>query len=360
MKLVFDKRQLRHRPEAYFRQGTFVAHPEQPERAILLRDRLTAEGHVLTAPRDYGLAPILTVHDADYVSFLRHAWTRWEATFGGDRPAVPNYHTGRRLSRRPEGIVGQLGYHSTDTACPVTPGTWEAVYWSAQSAIEGAELLLAGERLAYALCRPPGHHAYLDASNGFCFLNNGAIAARHLQRRFARVAILDVDTHAGQGTQDVFWQDGSVLYASMHLSPADYPPYFAGFRDETGVGMGAGATLNATLARGAGDSEILAALDELIAATRGFGAEAVVVSLGFDMAADDPLAEVSLSRDGFADCAARIAALRLPTLLVQEGGYLGPSLAENAATFLFAIESGEGRSLEQDGARSPRPHRDPL
>ena len=339
VRLVFDQRQLLHRPESYFRQGAFVPHPEQPERAVLLRDRLLRDGHLLTAPRDHGMAPILAVHDADYVTFLQTAWARWCAIFEGDRPAVPNYHTSRRRGRRPEGVVGQFGYHSTDTACPITAGTWEAIYWSAQSAIEGAERILAGEPLVYALCRPPGHHAYLDSSSGFCFLNNAAIAARHLQQRYARVAILDVDTHAGQGTQDIFWQDGSVLYASMHLHPGDYPPYFAGYDDEVGAEAGERATMNVTLSKGADDAAILAALDALLAAVRRFEADAVVVSLGFDMSADDPLAEVAFSSEGFAEAARRIASLVRPTLLIQEGGYLGPSLSENAATFLSAIET---------------------
>ena len=338
MRLIFDERQLLHRPDSYFRQGAFVPHPEQPERAILLRDRLLRDGHRLTAPRDHGLAPILAVHDADYVAFLQTAWARWCAKFEGDRPAVPNYHTSRRRGRRPEGVVGQLGYHATDTSCPITAGTWDAIYWSAQSAIEGAERLLAGEPRVYSLCRPPGHHAYLDSSSGFCFLNNAAIAARHLQRRYVRVAILDIDTHAGQGTQDVFWEDGSLLCGSMHLHPADYPPYFAGYDDEVGAGPGDGASMNVTLSRGAEDSAILGALDKLIAEARRFEAEALVVSLGLDMAADDPLAEVAFSSDGFAEAAKRIASLALPTVLVQEGGYLGPSLAENAAIFLSVIE----------------------
>ncbi len=338
MRLIFDERQLLHRPDSYFRQGAFVPHPEQPERAILLRDRLLRDGHLLTAPRDHGLAPVLAVHDADYVAFLQTAWSRWCAKFEGDRPAVPNYHTSRRRGRRPEGVVGQLGYHATDTSCPITAGTWEAIYWSAQSAIEGAERLLAGEPRVYSLCRPPGHHAYLDSSSGFCFLNNAAIAARHLQRRYVRVAILDIDTHAGQGTQDVFWEDGSLLCGSMHLHPADYPPYFAGYDDEVGAGPGDGASMNVTLSRGAEDSAILGALDKLIAEARRFEAEALVVSLGLDMAADDPLAEVAFSSEGFAKAAMRIASLALPTVLVQEGGYLGPSLAENAAVFLSAIE----------------------
>ncbi len=339
MRLVFDERQLLHRPDSYFRQGGFVPHPEQPERAVLLRDRLLREGHLLTAPRDHGLAPILAVHDKAYIDFLRTAWDRWCVLSDDGRPAVPNYHTSRRRGRRPEGVVGQLGYHATDTSCPVTAGTWEAIYWSAQSAIEGAERILAGEPRVYSLCRPPGHHAYLDSSSGFCFLNNAAIGARYLQRRYARVAILDVDTHAGQGTQDVFWEDGSVLCASVHLNPADYPPYFAGYDDEVGAGEGKGASVNVTLSRGAEDSAILGALDELVAEARRFEAEALVVSLGLDMAADDPLAEVAFSSEGFAEAAKRLASLALPTLLVQEGGYLGPSLAENAAIFLSAMET---------------------
>ncbi|MEM0922540.1 MAG: histone deacetylase family protein [Pseudomonadota bacterium] len=338
MLMIFDERQLRHRPETYFRQGIFIDHPEQPERAVQIRDRLLAEGHALTAPSDHGAAPIEAVHDPAYVAFHQTARAEWEAAISAPGPAVPNYHTSRRLSRPPLGIVGKLGYYATDTACPVTEGSWDAAYWSAQTAIEGAERVMAGTQCIYSLCRPPGHHAYRDASNGFCFFNNAAIAAQHLRRRFGRVAILDIDTHAGQGTQDIFYARGDVFVGSIHRDPAAYPPFFAGYADETGEGEGQGCHLNICLDAEAEDATILAELSGMIDQAEAFGAEALVVSLGFDMAEDDPLSEVRLSSAGFAEAARRLMAMALPTVLVQEGGYLGPSLAENAAIFITAAD----------------------
>ncbi|MEM6905519.1 MAG: histone deacetylase family protein, partial [Pseudomonadota bacterium] len=330
MQLIFDPRQLLHAPETYFRQGLMVPHPEQPQRAELIRDRLVAEGHALTSPADHGEAPIKAVHGEAYVEFHRTAWEEWLKFAPDGRVAVPNYFPSRGTNRPPEGVVGQLGYYGTGTSCPITPGTWEAIYWSAQTAIEGAARVMAGTRVVYSLCRPPGHHAYREASNGFCFFNNAGIAAEHLRRSFGRVAIIDIDTHAGQGTQDIFYARGDVFVGSIHRDPAAYVPFFAGYGDETGAGAGMGCHLNVCLAAGADDAVILAGIAQIIEAATEFGAEALVVSLGFDMAADDPLSEVAMSGAGFEAAARALMAMGLPTLLVQEGGYLGPSLAENA------------------------------
>ena len=284
MKILFDERQLLHAPETYFRQGVAIKHPEQPERALLLRDALIADGHELTQTSNHGSAPIKAVHNTDYVEFYDTAWDRWVEYGGADTIAVPNYHISHGINRLPKGIVGQLGYYTTDTACPVTDGTKEAIYWSAQTAIDGANRIMEGEDLIYSLCRPPGHHASRGNSNGFCFFNNAAIAAHHL-------------------------------------------------RD------GLGASLNITLDKGSNEIAVLAGIDQMIAASINFGAQAIVVSLGFDMATDDPLSELNFSGDGFVGAAERIMALNLPTLLVQEGGYLGPSLSNNAVRFLRTAEA---------------------
>ncbi len=339
MKILFDERQLLHAPLDYFRQGKQIPHPEQPQRAVLLRDALVADGHRLVQPGDHGTGPIKAVHDAGYVDFFETAWERWAAYADGDTIAVPNYHVSHGLNRLPTGIVGQLGYYTTDTACPVTPGTRDAIYWSAQAAIDGAHRLIGGEDLVYSLCRPPGHHASRMNSNGFCFFNNAAIAAHHLRQKFERVMILDIDTHAGQGTQDIFYERGDVFFVSIHVDPSDYPPFFACYADERGRGAGLGASLNIVLDKGTEEPDILAGVDQMVAAAREFQADAVVVSLGFDMATDDPLSELTFSGTGFEGAAARIMALNLPTLLVQEGGYLGPSLANNAVQFLRAAET---------------------
>ncbi|MEM7669833.1 MAG: histone deacetylase family protein [Pseudomonadota bacterium] len=348
MRFIFDERQLLHAPADYFRQGAAIPHPEQPRRAVLIRDRLLADGHTLTAPADHGREPIEAVHDPAYVAFHQTAWQEWDAVIPDCPAAVPNYFPGRGTSRLPQGVVGRLGYYSTGTSCPITPGTWEAIYWSAQTAIEGAEAVGAGARVVYSLCRPPGHHAYRDASNGFCFFNNSAIAANHLRRTFAKVAIVDIDTHAGQGTQDIFYRRDDIFTGSIHRDPTAYVPFFAGYADEAGEAGGLGFHMNLCLGDGADDAVILRDLTTMTGAVDHFGAEALVIALGVDMAGDDPLSEVDLSGEGFEEAAAMLMALGLPTLIVQEGGYLGPSLAENVARFVNAADAAAG-------AKDPQP-----
>ncbi len=340
MKIIFDERQLEHNPEQYFRRGRFIPHPEQPQRAILLRDALLAAGHERAHPRDHGLDPIYAVHDRGYVDFCFSAWERWVQATGATDPAVPNYHPGRRLARVPNGVIGELGYYSTDTSCPFVEGTATGIYWSAQTAIEAAERLLSGEEgYIYALCRPPGHHAFFDATMGFCFFNNAAVAAQHLRQKHQRVAILDIDTHAGNGTQDIFYERDDVLYVSVHTDPSDYTPFYMSYADETGSGPGTGATINLILAPGSTVPTILDRIDEGLAAVRAFDPGALVLSLGLDMAEDDPLSLVKMTTDGFEEAARRIAGLALPTAIIQEGGYLGPSLSNNAVHFLGAFDA---------------------
>lgn len=339
MKCFFDERQLNHSPAEYFRWGRPIPHPEQPQRAILLRDALLAAGHEFVAPKDFGDAPLKAVHDEDFIDFFKNARARWDREVSPDAPAVPNYHTPRRLSNLPEGIVGQLGYYSTDTSCPVTTGTFEAIYWSAQSALSAADAVMNGQRIAYGLSRPPGHHAYKNATNGFCFFNNAAIAAQYLRQKFSRVTVLDIDTHAANGTLDIFYDRGDVQLISLHVNPADYPPYFVGYPEETGEGDGDGTTLNVCLAPGANESQILDSFGECLTALKSYRPEALVISLGFDLSKDDPLSVVSFSTKGFQTMAGDIMNLQLPTVLVQEGGYLGPSLSENAVAFLAECDA---------------------
>ncbi|WP_163269365.1 histone deacetylase family protein [Chelativorans alearense] len=346
MKAIFDERQLLHKPERYFRRGAYIPHPEQPERAILIRDMLERNGFPIERPRDFGDAPIKAVHDAAYVDFLKDAYARWRAA-AGDAEPIPNYHPGRRAGRRPSQIFGQLGWYVSDTSVPLTQGLWEAVYWSAQTAAETAERVMSGERMVYGLCRPPGHHALSDAANGFCAFNNAAIAAQKLRERFSKVAILDIDTHTGNGTLDIFYERGDVFFCSLHVDPANYPTYYLGYADERGEGEGEGATLNLLLSPGAGVQTILERFAEGLAAIRAFGAEALVVSLGFDMAENDPLSEVKMTGEGFAAMAREIVRLRLPTALIQEGGYLGPSLARNAEIYLTASRDELAKDIQE-------------
>lgn len=335
MEAIFDERQLLHTPARYFRRGAYIPHPEQAGRAILIRDMLVRNGFSIERPRDFGEAPIKAVHDPDYVDFWKDAYRRWRAEAGNQEP-IPNCHPGPRRGRPSSSIFGQLGWWATDTSVPLTEGIWPAIYWSAQTALEAAERVKAGSRMVYGLCRPPGHHALSNAANGFCAFNNAAIAAQSLRQRFDKVAILDIDTHTGNGTLDIFYARGDVFVCSLHSDPADYPTYYLGYEDERGEGEGEGATLNLCLKPGSDAQIILARFREGLAAIRAFGAEALVVSLGFDMAEDDPLSEVKMTGEGFATMAREIVALGLPAALIQEGGYLGPSLSNNAEIYLTA------------------------
>lgn len=334
MKAFFDERQLRHAPTYYFRRGAAMPHQEQPQRAEILRDMLAGEGFEIVEPRDHGVEPIKAVHNPDYVDFLPDAHARFVESAGNEALAIPTMHPGVRRGKEPKDIHGQLGWWMTDTSTPLTSGSWDAAYWSAQTAIETAEEVINGARAAYALCRPPGHHAMRDCANGFCFFNNACIAAHHMTQKFKKVALIDVDVHTGNGSLDILYERGDIFFCSLHPDPATYPTFYLGHADETGEGDGAGKSLNILLEQGASQDDVLAALDQAIAAITDFGADALVVSLGFDMAADDPLAAVAVYPDGFAEMARRLAALDLPTALVQEGGYLGPSLADNAKSFL--------------------------
>lgn len=338
MKAFFDERQLGHKPEVYFRGGAPMPHPEQPERAILIRDMLLENDFPIETPQDFGLAPIKAVHDPAYVDFFTDAYARFrDIAPADDALAIPTRHPGTRRGRCPQDINGAMGWWMTDTSTPLTESTFEAIYWSAQTALSAAQDVANGARASYGLSRPPGHHAMSDCANGFCFFNNAAIAAQHLRGTWDKVALLDVDVHTGNGSLDIFYERGDVFFCSLHPDPSVYPTFYLGHADETGEGAGVGTTHNELLSMGDGAAEILVALDRGIAAIDAFGPEALVVSLGFDMAADDPLAAVNMYPDDFAKMGARIAQMKLPTVLVQEGGYLGPSLSKNAEAFLTSF-----------------------
>jgi len=252
---------------------------------------------------------------------------------------IPNVHPAARSNSYPRSAVGQAGYHQADTACPIGAGTWEAAYWSAQTAVTGADLLAEGARAAYALCRPPGHHAFGDLAGGFCFLNNAGIAAERLRAGGRRAAILDVDVHHGNGTQGIFYDRDDVLTVSIHADPARFYPFFWGHADERGTGRGRGYNLNLPLARGTGDEDYLKVLDRALERVMNFGAEALVVALGLDAYVGDPFKGLAITTPGFARIGAAIAGLGIPALFVQEGGYLCAELGQNLTAVLTGFEA---------------------
>ena len=237
---------------------------------------------------------------------------------------------------------GAFARHQADMACPIGPHTWDAALAATEVATTAADLVLTGTREAYALCRPPGHHAFADMAGGFCFLNNSAVAAQHLRSRHARVAVLDVDVHHGNGTQGIFYERADVLTVSIHADPANYYPYFWGHAHEAGTGEGDGFNLNLPLPLGSADAPWLAAGDTALTRIAAFAPTALVVALGLDASESDPLQGLKVTGAGFHAMAARIARLGLPTVLVQEGGYLGDDLGRNLVQFLAGFEKGRG------------------
>lgn len=342
MKAFYAAEQKRHNPRMFLSSGAQKPNPEQPERVDRLLAGARAAGLSIERPRSHGLGPVAAVHTAEYLDFLERIFGRWQHIDGASEEVIPNIHPIGRGGAYPASAVGQAGYHMADTACPISAETWESACWSAWSAVEAADAVLGGEQAAYALCRPPGHHAFADVAGGFCFLNNSAIAAQRLRSgAAARVAILDVDLHHGNGTQGIFYARGDVLTVSLHADPERFYPFFWGHASERGEGAGLGANLNLPLPRKSGDEPFLAALDVAIRRIRSFAPDALVVALGLDAFEGDPFGGLSVTTPGFARIAERIAGLGLPTVIVQEGGYLCDALGDNLTSFLAAYAAGK-------------------
>jgi acetoin utilization deacetylase AcuC-like enzyme len=314
---------------------------ERVERGELLRDALAAAGHQLVAPVEHGTAPVLAVHEPALVEFLEQAWGRWRAERGPEvliPGTFPPPGLARARSRPFTGGLGRPGWFCFDTSTPLVEGSFAAALAAVDVALTAADLVAGGARAGYALCRPPGHHAGPGYYGGFCLLNNAAVAARALRRQ-GRVAVLDVDFHHGNGTQEIFWEDGEVLYVSLHGDPAVRYPYFTGAADETGEGPGRGANRNFPLPDGTGEAAYLAALEAACDTVAAFRPVTLVVSLGFDTFERDPLGTFRLTTDSYARIGDRLAQLALPTLLVQEGGYALDALGPNAVALLDGFQS---------------------
>lgn len=313
---------------------------ERVERAERIRDALAAAGHPLVEPTPHGIEPLLAVHEPSLLRFLERGWAAWRAD-GGPEVLIPDSFPIPRLARGGGrdlgGGVGRPGWFCFDTATPMVAGSFTAALAAADAALTAADLVAAGAPAVYALCRPPGHHAGPGYYGGFCFLNNAAIAARSLHR-LGRVAVVDVDFHHGNGTQDVFWEDPEVLYVSLHGDPAGHYPHFTGAADETGGGPGAGTNRNLPLPDGTGDDEYLASLGEAMAVVAGFDPATLVVSAGFDTFAGDPIGAFQVTTEGFRHIGAALAAAGRPTVVVQEGGYAVEALGANALALLRGVQ----------------------
>ncbi|MDX6751985.1 histone deacetylase family protein [Geminicoccaceae bacterium 1502E] len=321
--------------------GKIVPCFEMPRRARMILERVRSQklGPV-EPPQDFGRTPVERVHAPALVEFLATAWDAWQAA-GFSHDALPYTWPVRRLRElEPDAIEGRLGYWCFDAATPITAGTWKAAYAAAQVALTGAARLSAGERAVFALCRPPGHHAASDLYGGYCFLNNAAIAAQALRDAgAARVAVLDVDYHHGNGTQEIFYRRADVLFASLHADPRQEFPYFLGHVDERGEGPGEGFNLNYPMPQGTGFGKWMEALEEACRRIEAWRPDALVVSLGVDTFEGDPISHFKLASADFHTYGRRLAGLRLPTLFAMEGGYAVEAIGVNAVNVLQGFEA---------------------
>jgi acetoin utilization deacetylase AcuC-like enzyme len=332
-----------HFPQGELSGGELVTPFERPSRVEYVLRRLSERG--FEPPRSSGPvdAPLLrVVHAEDYLGFLETAWREWRAEgFAGE--AIAGNYPARRMQtvRPPRHIDGKVGYYALASDTAIMAGTWPAALASAGSAQAAAVEVADGARAAFALCRPPGHHASRDQFGGYCFINNAAVAAEAMLSRGAgRVAILDIDFHHGNGTQDIFWERADVFFASLHGDPIDAFPYFLGHADETGLGAGEGSTANYPMPPGTPWDQWGEALDEALVRIGAWGADALVVSLGVDAFENDPISFFKLTSEDFSRAGARISRSRLPTAFCLEGGYAVDEIGINVVNVLEGFEGG--------------------
>lgn len=342
MMFLYDATHVAHQPRNVMRLGEFGLSRDIPERAVAIREAVLASSHVEEPAANHGIAPLAAVHTPEYLDFLHVAYDEWHRISGVAEDVLPHTFPVRDMTTYPRSIVGRAGYHMQDLVAPIGRGTYESVLASANLSADAAFRVLAGEQAVYALCRPPGHHAYRDMGGGACYLNNAAIAAEILRRERLRVVIIDIDVHHGNGTQSLFFDRPDVLFVSLHRDPVDYWPYLIGYASERGRGAGEGFNLNLPLPAATDDAAYLSALalaEQRIAA---FAPDALVVSLGVDAHRDDPNLGLMLSDGGFARIGERLAAIGVPTVLVQEGGYNCERVGASVAAVLNGFADRRG------------------
>ncbi len=332
-----------HAPVHEFFRGERVPCFEKPARADYVEARLSERGHTLLAPDQDSSAVLARIHAPRYLQFLQTAWAQWLALDPANAqvqpfPSVWPVRT-LRSDIEPDNFVARLGLYSMDNGTPLAAGSWQAAKAGADAAASAAARVAAGARAAFCCTRPPGHHAGPDFMGGYCLLNNAAVAAQWLRDQgAARVAVLDVDYHHGNGTQSIFYDRADVLFASIHGDPRTEYPFYLGHADETGEGAGAGCNLNLPLAAGSSVQAWFAALEQACTRIADFGAGALVVSLGLDTFEGDPISRFALASADFLRLGQRLAQLGLPTVFVLEGGYAAAELGTNAVNVLEGFE----------------------
>lgn len=337
MRIIHSEDHRLHFPQAELSGGEFVTPFERPSRVEYVLNRLKHQGlKDISEPDALDMAPVRALLDPGYLTFLETAWAEWKgAGMAGEIIAANVPARGMHMDRIPENIDGKVGYycHASETA--MTAGTWAAALSSVACAQTAQRIVAAGADSAFALCRPPGHHATADQYGGYCFINNAAVVAQMFRDTgAARVAVLDIDFHHGNGTQSLFYNRADVMFASLHGAPQEAYPYYLGYADETGAGEGEGANLNYPMTAGTGYGLWSGALDDAIAKITAWGAETLVVSLGVDAYKEDPISFFKLESDDFTDAGRRIGRMKLPTVFCMEGGYAIEAVGINTVNVL--------------------------
>lgn len=344
MKILYSEEHRNHYPPfEVFDGGIRVPYYENPDRMDQIVSALKkTDWAEFCEPDDFGLDPILAVHDRAYLNFLASCWDEWLDS-DPEIAAAPELHAFlpatfalRRTARPTASIRGRGGYYLMDLSACIVAGTYNAALASANIALSAASSIVHGQS-AFALCRPPGHHAGRDYAAGYCFINNAAVAANWLSTK-GKVAILDIDYHDGNGTQDIFYERNDVLTISIHGDPDFEYPHYIGFADETGAGAGLGFHRNFPLPKDTGDEGYLSALEEALTMIRKFAPDFLILSFGADTFDGDPLGTFHVTREGFSGIGKRIAGLNLPTAVIMEGGYANEALGENTVTLLENFE----------------------
>jgi acetoin utilization deacetylase AcuC-like enzyme len=339
VKAFFNAVQFGHKPQRYLAKGRTVHYPEQPERIRRLMAGVRKADMQFHASRNFDETVYYQIHSSRYIDFLKSGYQEWSAMEGAYEEMMPSVRPAPGPVSYSKNIVGRAGWHLSDFSCPVVSDTWKAVKASADTALTAARSVVAENNTAYALCRPPGHHAQRERAAGFCYLNNAALAAAGLRQAHDKVAILDIDVHHGNGTQQIFYQHSDVFTASVHANPDDYYPFYQGFKNQIGIKEGEGFNLNIPVAVKSKTLVWMAAIEKALLAIQDFNPGALVISLGLDTHEADPLEGGGVTTEGFGQIAMMISLLKLPTVIVQEGGYLTPYLGDNLASFLIGYQA---------------------
>jgi acetoin utilization deacetylase AcuC-like enzyme len=357
VRAVYTPRHLGHDVSRETFLGESVPAHEVVARAESIRDALEADGAFeIVGPTEHGREPIEAVHDPGLVRFLEDAWPAAERERIERSALIADTYPSRsmfegmsdpvvRARPEPDAVGGRAGWWGLDTGNPIVAGTYDAARGAVDVGLTALDLVLAGEPAAYGLCRPPGHHAARSMAGGYCFFNNAAIAAEAAVRATGeRVAILDLDFHHGNGTQQIFWRRGDVFYASLHGDPRRIYPFFLGHADETGEGAGAGENLNVPLPAGTDDEAYVDALERALAAIADRPGSLIIVSLGFDTYRDDPICDFALTTSVYHEIGEQVASLGRRLVILQEGGYHLPTLGANAVSWLRGADDLAGTS----------------